>query len=585
VLGLFLGVALMGSVAGGAEREGVPQGHLVIIGGGLKSDDAEVFQRFLNLAGGPEKARIGVFPTASVSSAAANSMLETLKQYGLPPGAGELLDITVANAATATSDPAMIERIERCTGLFFAGGDQRRIGRAFVRADSSDTPALAALRAVYEGGGVVGGTSAGAACMGELMFSSRGAAMDSLDYGLGETAHHRGAVVVPGLGLFRAGPIDQHFSHRGRLARLARVLIERHIPSGFGIDEDTAIDVSGDGSFEVLGRGGVTVVDAARAEASDTPLGYTARGLRLSYLERGDRYDPRTRSFTIHPSKRAIEIKEQAEHDEIGLISDLGREKAVKRALTEGLVMSTLDRRAGLFVRYAGKQGHGYRFLFRKTEATQGLHGLVDGDDRFAVLNVALDIEPITATLEPPETMMPVDLDATPAREVIQALVFRGVMPTDADRTFRPSEPLSRSEFAAILARATGLGPWRARGVTVADVPPDSRNATDVAMVVGAGLMPLDSDGAFRPEQPINPDELVAALARAAATAAAEDSLTPPATSPLASPVGPAPPENEPAGGPLDPAAKGQGYASRADVAVAVGKFLGLPWAAEDEEN
>ena len=615
-VGLLVGVSgvWMGAAAPASEPDAASTGHLVIVGGGLKNDDAEVDQRFLTLAGGADKARIGVFPTASVVPTAGTSLLETFQQYGLPAASGELLDITLDNAPNSTNDVAMIERIRRCTGLFFAGGDQRRIGRAFLRADGTDSPALAAIRAVLKAGGVVGGTSAGAACMGEWMFTSRGAAMDSLDFGLGETAHHRGAVVVPGLGFFHAGPIDQHFSHRGRLARLARVLIERHLPAGFGIDEDTAIDVSGDGGFEVLGRGGVTVVDVSHAEASDTPLGYSARGLMLSYLERGDRYDPRSGSYTVHPSKRPVEAREQAERDEIGLISDLGREGAVKRALTEGLVMSTLESRAGLFVRYTGKQGHGYRFLFQKTNDTRGLHGVRDGEDRFAVLHVALDIEPIAATLEPPETMAPVDLEESPSREVIDALVFRGIMPTDAERAFHPLETVSRSEFAGILARATGLSPWRARGVTLSDVPADARYATDVAVVVGAGLMLVDKEGAFRPDEPIQPAELVAALTRAANLAAVEDNLTSPAPA-AGAPVGPspavagaaagpnpappappAPPtllaENDPAdaaveraGGPLDPAAAGVEYASREQVARAVGRFLGLPWAESDDED
>ena len=54
--------------------------------------------------------------------------------------------------------------------------------------------------------------------------------------------------------------IDQHFAQRGRLGRLVSALLLQPAVLGFGIDENTAILVSGD-EFEVIGESAVTVID------------------------------------------------------------------------------------------------------------------------------------------------------------------------------------------------------------------------------------------------------------------------------------------------------------------------------------
>ncbi|MBX9756323.1 MAG: hypothetical protein K2X80_16310, partial [Pseudomonadaceae bacterium] len=41
-------------------------GPLVLVGGGLKDDNSAIYQRFIQLAGGSGKARIGVITAASV---------------------------------------------------------------------------------------------------------------------------------------------------------------------------------------------------------------------------------------------------------------------------------------------------------------------------------------------------------------------------------------------------------------------------------------------------------------------------------------------------------------------------------------
>jgi cyanophycinase len=553
--------------------EGGGGGRLLIVGGGLKADNAEVLGRFLALAGGPARARVGVFPTASLAPGTGQWMVETLGRYGLPEGAGRVIPITSENAATTARDPAIVAQIAECTGLFFSGGDQSRITRALYEPDGSDTPALAAIRGVLARGGVVGGSSAGAAIMGDVMHHARGPAFDTLDFGLGREPHHRGSFVEPGLGFYHAGPVDQHFNQRGRLARLARVLVERKLPLGVGIDEDTAIVAAPAGPFEVIGRGGVTVVDASAAEGADGPLGFHATGLLITYLERGDRFDPATRTCAVHPGKAPVAPRDR---DEDGpAVADLAQRDGIRRALTAGLVESPAASRAGVFLRAArgapAGAGHGYRFTFAKTDATHGHFGELDGAGSYAVCAVRLDVEPIAGNFDPPETILPLDLDDAADREAVEAVVFRDLMRCDDARAFHPSRTVSRAEFADVLTRAATA---RRRGPRpeIADMPEDAPAAASVAAVVASGLMRVDAGGAFRPDAPITRREVAEALARARSLITPNGLLDAPDAPADPRAILAALPASEPGADP------DSGPATREEVAIAVARFLGLPW-------
>src|SRR6185295_17336884 len=131
----------------------------------------------------------------------------------------------------------------------------------------------------------VGGTSAGAAVMSRVMIVG------------GETADltivRSGTVLTAdGLGLIPGAIVDQHFVRRQRFNRLLSAVLDHPDLVGIGIDEKTAIVVSGS-SFEVVGDSNVLVVDAraARVEnrADKTPPG--AADMKLSVLRAGMKLD------------------------------------------------------------------------------------------------------------------------------------------------------------------------------------------------------------------------------------------------------------------------------------------------------
>jgi cyanophycinase len=138
--------------------------------------------------------------------------------------------------------------LARATGVFFTGGDQARIMDVLA-----DAALLTALKARFAAGVAFGGTSAGAAVMSARMITGEG------DFTVidGDEVEVR-----PGLGLVEGVIVDQHFVTRQRENRLFGLVLKHPGERGVGIDEETALLVSGGRYAEVVGKGPVMLVDA-----------------------------------------------------------------------------------------------------------------------------------------------------------------------------------------------------------------------------------------------------------------------------------------------------------------------------------
>jgi cyanophycinase len=83
-LALLLGSLVLspGPASAADEKAAAPKGTLVIAGGALRADNAQVWQKIVDLAGG-RGARIAVFPTAAGNPERSGRFLaETLERYG-----------------------------------------------------------------------------------------------------------------------------------------------------------------------------------------------------------------------------------------------------------------------------------------------------------------------------------------------------------------------------------------------------------------------------------------------------------------------------------------------------------------------
>jgi cyanophycinase len=266
--------AVLGAAAAGAEPP-AQRGHLVLIGGGDKPPAA--MRRFIALAGGPS-APIVVIPTAS-TEADTPSYYEALFRNDY--GCTDVTVLDIKNRGDAHR-PEIVEQAARGTGFFFGGGDQVRIVAAL-----EGSPVLDAITAAYRRGAVIGGTSAGAACQSPLMITGMG------DF---DAIRSRSVELWQGLGFFPNVIVDQHFVARQRCSRLLSVVLEHADLLGIGIDEDTAVWVRPDNSFQVIGSRSVVVIDATTATVTQQPrdTGQDSLGvhdLKVHVLLPGETFD------------------------------------------------------------------------------------------------------------------------------------------------------------------------------------------------------------------------------------------------------------------------------------------------------
>jgi cyanophycinase len=223
----------------------MPGGALVICGGGLLPEN--VRGRFLELAGGTA-AKIVVIPTANgfadgppvspppVSTTPGNAgddgqarprptagrysinmTLDMWRPYRLAS-----LQLLHARSRQEADDATFVKPLAEATGVWISGGTQQRLIDRY-----RGTEVERQLKALLERGGVIGGTSAGAAVMSGVMIQG----------GRTEAQVGEGFDFLPGT------VIDQHFLRRNRLKRLLGVVKLHPDLIGLGIEESTALVV------------------------------------------------------------------------------------------------------------------------------------------------------------------------------------------------------------------------------------------------------------------------------------------------------------------------------------------------------
>lgn len=261
--------------------EGARRGAIIAVGGAEdKVSDARILRRFVELAGGKD-AKIAVIPTAS-QLADTGDRYETLFTE---LGAGRVRALPFESRADCERAD-WLDKLAKATGVFLTGGNQLRLATTI-----GGTEVARALRTLNAAGVPVAGTSAGAAFLSEHMIAG------------GEDGPVPRANIVtlaPGLGLTNRVIIDQHFRQRDRLGRLLTALAYNPFAIGIGLDEDTAAIIGPDETVEVVGSGGITIVDCADVEYSSMdqvgdhePV--CLLGLRLHILTTGATYNLHTR--------------------------------------------------------------------------------------------------------------------------------------------------------------------------------------------------------------------------------------------------------------------------------------------------
>jgi len=256
---------------GGPAISKKPLGNLFIIGGG--SRPASIMEGMAQQVTSPG-AYVLVFPQSSAEPDSAFFYLER----DLRPHV-EMPIVNVGNAYLRTS---LIDSVRQASLIFITGGDQNRFLKSVHPGVSK------AIKAAYEKGATVGGTSAGAALMSSIMITG-----DQRDWPVYEptysTLNLGNGIYDQGLGLLDSVVVDQHFVVRSRYNRLISALADTGFPYAIGVDESTAFVVTPD-YCTVLGESQVVLMH--RPEKFHGPNGKIGLAhLRMDIYLQGDTFN------------------------------------------------------------------------------------------------------------------------------------------------------------------------------------------------------------------------------------------------------------------------------------------------------
>lgn len=253
------------------------RGWIIPIGGGEKKvRSSPILGRFAELCGGSD-ARLAIIPTASELEDAGDRYVKVFGELGVAD-----VQILPLETRSDCEDAALLKTMGNVTGIFMTGGNQLRLSTTI-----GGTSAAKLIRRLNASGVHVAGTSAGAAFVSEHMIAFGKS---------GPTPKSGMATLAPGLGLTNRVIVDQHFRERDRIGRLLSALSYNPFAVGLGVDEDTAAFIDPGNEIEVLGSGGLTVVDPSNLEHSSMDKAGVGKpisliGIRLHILLNGDRYD------------------------------------------------------------------------------------------------------------------------------------------------------------------------------------------------------------------------------------------------------------------------------------------------------
>jgi len=257
------------------------RGYIIPIGGAEeKFHNPEILDRFIDICGGKE-ARIGIIPTASELEDTGRNYEKLFRQIGVKHAM-----VLPFESREDCDNEEYLEYIEKSDGVFLTGGNQLRLSTTL-----GGTATAQLIRRRNAAGMHVAGTSAGAAFVPEHMIAG----------GLeGSTPTPDMVTMAPGLGLTNKFIIDQHFRERDRLGRLLTALAYNPFAVGMGLDEDTGAFISPDDSVEVVGSGGITIIDPSELSYSSMHKARRGEpvsliGVRLHILVAGGRFKTASR--------------------------------------------------------------------------------------------------------------------------------------------------------------------------------------------------------------------------------------------------------------------------------------------------
>jgi cyanophycinase len=237
--------------------------------------------------------------------------------------------------------------------------------------------------------------------MSTTMFRDAGDVLGVLKRGLRD-----GKEIDKGLGF--VGPklfVDQHFLKRGRIGRMLPLMVSRGYTLGIGVEENTAAIVHGD-QIEVIGGKGALLVDLRDATQDPQIAAFNLRNARLTYLDRGDRYDMRSGVTTPSAQKLADARIDPRSSDfrpgfrRTRFYPDILGDFTIVNAM--GNLLDSRESEA-IGLAFAGKPNPadtqpdlGFEFKLRRGDDSIGWYTGAFGGEDYTIVNLYLDVTPVT---------------------------------------------------------------------------------------------------------------------------------------------------------------------------------------------
>ena len=274
LVALLSGAAPLAQAPAPAPEYGPATGTLVIVGGG-NLEGSGIIEKFIALAGGPERNFV-IVPTAGGNRNADGSLHVYKEADVIAPwvkrGLTHVRMLHTADPKEANTE-AFVAPLREADAVWFNGGRQWNIVDSYA-----GTLTYREFHKVLERGGVIGGSSAGATIQGQYLV--RGDTSGANVMMTAEPNHQEAFKFL------RRVAIDQHINTRNRWDDLIPVIKKWPDLLGIGLSEATAIIVHGD-RFEVMGAWKVAVHDDTRVyEPWEKPY---------YVLSAGDVYNMKTR--------------------------------------------------------------------------------------------------------------------------------------------------------------------------------------------------------------------------------------------------------------------------------------------------
>lgn len=274
-VGLVLTLIFSSAITAFAQGK-APKGKLFIIGGGSRPDN--MVERLIKDSGLREGGYGIILP---MSSEDPDSAVWYAQRQFFGKGVQNVYGVNFRKGQPHNT--AKIDSVRNARLIYISGGDQMRFMEVVKGTDIEK-----AIHDAYNKGSLVGGTSAGAAVMSRVMIT--GNELKHPEYS--STFRNIEADNIEtrqGLGFIDNAIIDQHFVKRSRYNRLISAVIEFPGMKGIGIDEATAIFVSGN-TAEVVGDSQVIVFENPKRSKTVKNGKLSAKGIVMNIYLAGETF-------------------------------------------------------------------------------------------------------------------------------------------------------------------------------------------------------------------------------------------------------------------------------------------------------